>query len=105
MGRATSFLLFSSLPDHKCSCVFVVPARTADGTAHIGSSLYSISITVSIQSNSAFSLSQVKQLILFFFTLKCFFGFPFRVWLLRKMLIVLFSRRTEKNSKILLVDT
>lgn len=47
MGRATTSVLVPSLPAHVCRCVFVVPARTADGTARIMSLLLNVSVIVS----------------------------------------------------------
>ena len=103
MGLATAFVFVSSLPDHMCSCVFLVPAWTGDGAAHIVSSLSNISSTVSTQDSQQsssyrwlhFSLNYNNNV-----TNQLFFCFPSRIWLLRKMLIFIFSRRTEKNSKI-----
>lgn len=94
MGRATAPVLVSSLLDDMYSCVFLVPARTVNGTAHIVSSLRDISLIVSIQHNLSHFLfaGKIKN--------NHYFIFLFRVWLLRKMLFVIFSRRTEKNSKV-----
>ena len=49
MGRTADSVLVSPLPDHMCSCVFLVPARTDDGTAHTVSSLPTSSFIVSVQ--------------------------------------------------------
>ena len=62
MGLATAHVLVSSLRDHMCSCVFLLPARTDDGAAHTGSSLHSISITVSVQVSQSHLLETVTTM-------------------------------------------
>lgn len=52
MGWATASILVSSLPDHMCSRVFLVPAGTVNATAHIVSFPTNLSIIVSAQGQS-----------------------------------------------------
>lgn len=54
MGWTTASLLVASLLDHLCSCVFLVSARTVNGTAHIVSSLSNSSVIVSIRDNLSY---------------------------------------------------
>lgn len=98
MGWKTSSVLFPCVPDHKLHCVFLVPAGTVHGAAYIVSSLHNIPIIVSVQDgNSGFILNVTTVWLM---TLS-FFLLPWRVWLLRKLLIIIFTRRTERNSKII----
>lgn len=69
MDWTAAFLLFFTLLDHLHNCVFLLPARTVNGTPHIVSSLCNISIFVSMRYNNIFTkLTEIK-----FYIFKMFF--------------------------------
>lgn len=97
----------SAVPNRLHSCLPVVPSRTNDGPPYIVTPLFSISNIVSI-TLLVFELKwRSLPLLAIIHMVKLLNPFVVvlfhRIWFLRKMLIVLFSRRTEKNSKMLLL--
>lgn len=94
MGRPAASLLVPSLPLHVCTCVLLVHASAAGQASRLVSRLPSISTSVSVRGLAPHPAPMQPQHKFDPFTL-----FSFRVWLLRKMLIMIFSLITEKNSK------
>lgn len=94
MGRAAASVLVPSLPVHMHTRIFLVPAWTVYQETHVVSRLPDISNFVSAQGHRrAFCLNATARRLIVIIPLS------FRVWSLRKMLIIIFSLITEKNSK------
>lgn len=97
MGRAAASVLVPSLPVHMRTRVFLVPAWAVYQATRVVSRLPDISIIVSAQGHRrAFCLNATARQLIVIIPLS------FRVWSLRKMLIIIFSLITEKNSKAFL---
>lgn len=91
MGRPAASVLVPSLPVHLCTRVFLVHASAVCQATRLVSRLPNISSFVSIWGWLTSRPNATAMQVWPFFL--------FRVWLLRKMLIMIFSLITEKNSK------
>lgn len=100
LGRPATSLLVPSLPVHMRTRVFLLPAWTVYQATRVVSRLPDISIFVSARGRRhAFCLNATASWLIVVIPLS------FRVWSLRKMLIIIFSLITEKNSKAFFLNS